>query len=148
VTLEMADNEVRTHPVGGAATALAFSPDGKRIVFELNAGEYPDIAVLDVKTSKVSRLTRNDSPDRYPVFSPDGKRVYFEARNTDPVFGKKRAVSRIAWVAPCSKRSFSIDCRRRAFARARSGRARRSHSVCSFRTKRSTTALSSSGSSS
>jgi hypothetical protein len=99
VTLEMADNTVKTHPVGGVARALSFSPDGKRIVLELwQAGEDPDIAVLDVASSKVTRLTKNDSPDRFPLFSPDGKRVYFEARNTDPIFGRRRSVSRIAWV--------------------------------------------------
>ena len=57
-----------------------------------------EIAVLDIASSKVTELTRNDSPDRFPLFSHDGKRVYFEARNVDPVFGARRAVSRIAWV--------------------------------------------------
>jgi len=99
VTMDLAAKEVRSHPVGGKATVLSFSNDGKRIVFELEDREQLDIAMLDIASSKVTRLTKNDSPDRYPVFSPDGKRVYFEARNTDPVFGRKRAVSRVAWVA-------------------------------------------------
>ena len=97
--MDLSGKEVRTHPVGGKASALSFSHDGKRIAFEIDDREHPDIAVLDVASSKVTRLTKNDSPDRYPVFSPDGKRVYFEARNTDPVFGRKRAVSRVGWVA-------------------------------------------------
>ena len=100
VSMDPVALQVRTHPVGGDASALSFSPDGSRVAFQIETREspYTDIAVLDLDSSQVTRLTKNQSPDRYPVFSPDGKRVFFEARNTDPVFGRRRAVVRVASV--------------------------------------------------
>jgi Tol biopolymer transport system component len=90
---------VASYPVEGRAAALSFSSDGKRLVFErVQRGRYQEIVVLELDGGKLTALTNNDSPDRSPLFSPDGKRVYFEARNSDPVFGRKRAVVRIAWV--------------------------------------------------
>jgi hypothetical protein len=87
--------------VGGTPDAPAFSHDGKRVAFEylVKGTRYEEIGMLDVDSGKATRITRNDSPDRYPLFSQDGKRIYFEARNADPVFGRRRAVSRVAWIA-------------------------------------------------
>lgn len=101
VTLDVGTNQVTEHLVGGAATALSFSPDGRRLVFELKTPEsrHLEIATLTLDGSDVTLLTTNDAADRYPLFSPDGKTVFFEARDPDPVFGKKRAVARIASVA-------------------------------------------------
>jgi len=100
VSLDVDRLEVRTHDVDGGARAPSFSHDGKRVVFERTTdhGPYPDIAVLELDSSVVTAVTRNGSPDRYPLFSSDGKRIVFEARNTDPAFGRKRAVVRIASV--------------------------------------------------
>jgi hypothetical protein len=100
VTLDMSSNEFRSYEVGGRPNAPALSSDGKQVVFELVTKDspYADIALLDLTSSKVTRITKNQSPDRYPAFSHDGKRILFEARNTDPVFGRKRAVVRIASV--------------------------------------------------
>jgi len=100
LTVDVATGETTTHLVGGAATALAFSPDGTRLVFELMTPEsrHLEIATLTLASSEVKLLTTNDAPDRYPLFSPDGARVFFEARNPDPVFGRKRAVARITSV--------------------------------------------------
>ncbi|HHH10553.1 MAG TPA: hypothetical protein ENK23_00545 [Sorangium sp.] len=99
VVLDVENNHVRRHAVGGRPSSLAFSPDGRWLVFELLDKRHRDIAALNVATGKLVRLTDNDAPDRFPQFSANGKRVYFEARNTDPLFGRKRAVVRIVWVA-------------------------------------------------
>lgn len=91
----------RVVSVGGRASALSFSGDSKRLVFEVDrlpgSGEA-EIAILSVAGGDATRLTQNPWPDRYPLFSPDGKRIYFEARNPDPVFRGLRTVSRIASV--------------------------------------------------
>jgi Tol biopolymer transport system component len=70
------------------------------VAFELTTkgGPYPNIAIMQLATSKVTSVTENRSPDRFPLFTPDGRRVVFEARNIDPVFGRRRAVVRIASV--------------------------------------------------
>jgi hypothetical protein len=99
VVLTRATNDVVSYDVGGRAGALSFSHDGGRLVFErTQVSSYHEIVLLDLASRKVTQLTDNASPDRFPQLSPDGKRVYFEARNNDPVFGRKRAVVRIAWV--------------------------------------------------
>ncbi len=100
VSLNMDDLSVVSHEVGGRPSAPAFSPDGRRVVFELHLrGREPDIAMLGLDASTVTRLTDNPSADSYPLFSSDGKRVFFEARDTDPVFPERRTVARIASVA-------------------------------------------------
>ena len=97
--VDIATREVKSYPVKGKAAALAFSPDGKRIAFEhTKTYEFPEIAVLDLASGKLTQLTHNKWRDRRPMFSADGKRLYFEARNFDPVFGRKRALVRIAMV--------------------------------------------------
>jgi hypothetical protein len=101
VSLDLATNELRSHDVGGRPSSLALSPDADRVVFELVTREspYPEIALLDLASSRVTRVSNNQSEDRYPLFSADGKRIFFEARNADPVFRRKRTVARIASVA-------------------------------------------------
>ena len=98
--VDVAAKKATTYDVGGRPGGLAFDRGGARVAFEClpRGGRYEEIGVLDRANGKVTRLTNNDSPDRFPLFSADGKRVYFEAKNADPVFGKRRAVSRIAWI--------------------------------------------------
>jgi len=99
VTLDVPTNTVKSHRVGGTAAALALSPDGKRVVFELRPHlAYAEIAVLDIATSRVTQLTKNQADDRSPLFSLDGTKVYYETRDRDPVFRRKRMVVRVAWV--------------------------------------------------
>ncbi|MBW2454028.1 MAG: hypothetical protein JRI68_05945 [Deltaproteobacteria bacterium] len=99
VTLNVPTNAVKSHSVGGTASKLALSPDGKRVVFELRPKlSYAEIALLDIATSKVTQLTKNKTDDRSPLFSLDGGRIYYETRDSDPVFPRKRMVVRVAWV--------------------------------------------------
>lgn len=56
----------------------AFSPDGKRIVFE--QGPIPgdmNIFVKNLTSGAVTQLTWNKAEDRYPTWSPDGSRIAF-----------------------------------------------------------------------
>jgi TolB protein len=96
VTYDTAKKELTSRTVGGRAASLAFSPDGKRVAFELRSKGPEDIAVLEVASGAVTRLTDNRWPDRYPLFSSDGRTIYFEARSIDPVFPGRREISRIA----------------------------------------------------
>jgi hypothetical protein len=100
VSIDPSTRHFSAHDVGGRPSAPALSPDGRRVAFELTTkgGPYPNIAIMQLATSKVTSVTENRSPDRFPLFTPDGRRVVFEARNIDPVFGRRRAVVRIASV--------------------------------------------------
>lgn len=98
VVIDVASLEAKSYEVGGRPGGLAFSPDGMRIAMEIKKGAPENIALLDLQSAVVTLLTDNDTADRHPLFSPDGKRVWFEIHDVDPVFGRKRAVVRVAWV--------------------------------------------------
>lgn len=63
---------------------LAWSPDGKRIVFSARGAEDPidaplqfDLWSVDVESGKLTRLTDRDGPDTTPAFSPDGASIAY-----------------------------------------------------------------------
>jgi len=64
----------------------SWSPDGKKIIliknFYINAdfinGSH-EIALLDVETQNITRITFNKIKENKPNFSPDGKKILFEA---------------------------------------------------------------------
>src|SRR3972149_796181 len=57
----------------------AWSPDGKRIAFELFVAEELDIYVMNADGSDITQLTSGKGFDRGPVWSPDGKRIAFDS---------------------------------------------------------------------
>jgi Tol biopolymer transport system component/DNA-binding winged helix-turn-helix (wHTH) protein len=57
-----------------------FSPDGKRLAFELATGSVrADIWVKDLERDTVSRLTNLPGRNDFPVWTPDGKSIVFES---------------------------------------------------------------------
>jgi eukaryotic-like serine/threonine-protein kinase len=54
-----------------------WSPDGSHIVFRRIEKIQWDIAVADVATSSVTRLTSDIIPDLDPTWAPDGRHIYF-----------------------------------------------------------------------
>jgi Tol biopolymer transport system component len=58
----------------------AFSPDEKRVVFvSTRAGGRANLWILNIATSKVTRLTTGNGGDFRPSWSPDGKWIAFSS---------------------------------------------------------------------
>jgi hypothetical protein len=53
------------------------SPDGQRIVLEINNGKNRDLWVWDTRRTGLTPLTRGPTEDLLPVWSVDGSRVFF-----------------------------------------------------------------------
>ena len=56
----------------------SLSPNGKGIAFNYNAGDGPDLFVINVDGSGLRQIT-NDHGSFWPRWSPDGKRIIFSA---------------------------------------------------------------------
>ena len=61
-----------------------WSPDGKTLIFARHVGAKIRLILLDVKTGKERRLTKNDNPMYDAVWSPDGKRLAFAFDKISP----------------------------------------------------------------
>jgi dipeptidyl aminopeptidase/acylaminoacyl peptidase len=91
------------HPPGPAPSPLSWSPDGKTIAITrrdtVHAGT-PDasrVALVDVATGAVQRLTARDADETQPAFSPDGTHIaYWHAQ------GDQRGSQNAIWIAPAS----------------------------------------------
>lgn len=89
------------HPPGPAPSPLSWSPDGKSIAItrreSAHAGQTnaSRVAIVDVATGEVKRLTTADVDEVQPQFSPDGTRVvYWFPR------GGKRGSATSLWSVP------------------------------------------------
>jgi len=67
-----------TQPEPWAAINPSFSPDGSRLAFVLRiTGPYGELAVADLASGKVRRLTDDHALALSPAWSPDGRFIYF-----------------------------------------------------------------------
>jgi Tol biopolymer transport system component len=66
------------HVAQGIIEGPRFSPDGKRLAFELATGAaQADIWVKDLERDTVSRLTHLPGRNGWPLWTPDGKSIVF-----------------------------------------------------------------------
>lgn len=61
----------------GLNASAALSPCGQFVALTLSRDKYVDLYVLDLKTNKYKRLTRDNSVESSPCWSPDGKTICF-----------------------------------------------------------------------
>jgi Tol biopolymer transport system component len=55
-----------------------FSPDGKQIAFSFREGKgSSNLALVDIASKKIERLTTGAFNDIHPVWHPDGTRLVF-----------------------------------------------------------------------
>ena len=71
----------------------AFSPDGRKIVFDRGATAIPGtnsrLYMIDIDGSHITVLTDPPGGDSHPAFSLDGRKIVFSSTrgNTDPSQG-------------------------------------------------------------
>jgi serine/threonine-protein kinase len=68
--------------------APRFSPDGRRILLELQEGGNQDIWVYDIEQETMTRLTFEGN-NRYPIWTQDGREFVFSSSNRDRATGRE-----------------------------------------------------------
>lgn len=85
-TMNMDDGEITqlgNFPLG--AETPVFSPDGKRIVFDVYVGENNnDVFTINVDGTDLKQLTDSPGYDGHPHWSADGRRIVFNSDRTSP----------------------------------------------------------------
>jgi len=76
---------------GDLNTGASYSPDGTRIAFTMSSDGNPEIYVIGVDGTGLTRLTRSEGIDTSPAWSPDGKRIAFvsDRHGTPQIFVMK-----------------------------------------------------------
>jgi len=79
--LDRAGKTQPLHSAPGFYRNLRFSPDGKRLAFEVSPRPLRgDIWVKDLQSGATSRLTSLPGLSLWPVWTPDGANIVFESR--------------------------------------------------------------------
>jgi eukaryotic-like serine/threonine-protein kinase len=74
------------------------SPDGKRVVYEMDDGKEAALWISDLSGFNASRRLTFQGANRYPVWSADGERVAFQPdREGDLDIFWQRADAREPW---------------------------------------------------
>jgi len=60
-------------------SAVAISPDGKKLAFDVNRSQNMDIWIYDIARGLPIRFTFDPFADQYPVWSPDGSHIVFSS---------------------------------------------------------------------
>jgi hypothetical protein len=77
-------------PTGGGEAVLlgvgeepvAWSPDGRSVLYTIRANAASDLAMLTMSDSTVHRLTTTPETESRPAFTPDGSTVVFRRERT------------------------------------------------------------------
>jgi serine/threonine-protein kinase len=70
----------------------SFSPDGRKLAFDITAGKQRDIWVYELATGATTQLTFGPGENASPVWTPDGKRIVFASDRAKP------GVSNLYWI--------------------------------------------------
>lgn len=60
-----------------------WSPDGTQIVFSSNRSGNYELYLMDVESTRIERLTFDETSDYAPTWSPDGNQIAFVSQGTD-----------------------------------------------------------------
>src|SRR5207244_12011695 len=89
----------KSEPPGPPSSPLAWSPDGKSILFTQQAtphfgdADQSVVMVLDVATGESRKLTAHKAFEGYATYSPDGSHIsYWYPRDGDPNKDRKSVV--------------------------------------------------------
>lgn len=59
-----------------------WSPDGNKIVFEINQDRNDDIYMVDIETGITARVINDVAEEKFPVWSEDGSAIYYGSNQT------------------------------------------------------------------
>jgi hypothetical protein len=83
-TSELSNERALVPSVAGEqAYSPRFSPDGRWVAYGVwRRGGFRDLALVEVSTGKLQRLTDDRALDHQPAWAPDGKTLYFTSDRT------------------------------------------------------------------
>ena len=79
-TLVWVDRQGNEEPVAAEPrpyAGVALSPDGGRVVVQVNDPDNADLFIYDLARDTPTRFTFSPGVDQYPIWTPDGERVVF-----------------------------------------------------------------------
>jgi serine/threonine-protein kinase len=80
--MDSAGRTTPLHATPGLYENLRFSPDGKRLAFEIaTSWRRADVWVKDLERDTTSRLTHAPGRNNTPIWTPDGQAIVFDSNN-------------------------------------------------------------------